>query len=322
MIEKIRTFFPEKKLTNVELCALFPEWTPEKIFQKTGIASRFIAGPEQTAGDLAFAAAEELFKETDRSKVDFLIFCTQTPDYFLPPTACLLQHRLKLGKNTGAFDMNLGCSGYIYALGLAQSLLQSGMASGVLLLNGDTYTKLLAPEDKSTRAIFGDAAAATFCSASNPNRPHSFVFGTDGSGSAQLIMKSGAMRALCAPSKTESLHMNGPEVFNFTIQAVPPLIRQILVKAQLSMEQIDFFVFHQANTFMLEHLRKKIGIPPEKFILCVEDYGNTVSATIPIALEQMQRQNKIRPGQKLLLAGFGVGLSWAGCVLEVNQPLW
>src|SRR4029077_7777553 len=132
-------------------------------FQKTGIASRFIAGPEQTAGDLAFAGAEELFKTADCSKVDFLILCTQTPDYFLPPTACLLQNRLKLSKDVGAFDMNLGCSGYIYALGLAQSLLQSGMATDALLLNADTYTKLLAPEDKSTRAIFGDAGAATLC---------------------------------------------------------------------------------------------------------------------------------------------------------------
>ena len=321
MIEKIRTFFPEKKLTNDELCSLFPEWAPDKIFQKTGIASRFIASPEQTAGDLAFGAAEELFKTEDRSKVDFVILCTQTPDYFLPPTACLLQHRLNLPKHTGAFDMNLGCSGYIYALALSQGLLQGGMANSILLLNADTYTKLLAPDDKGTRAIFGDAGAATLCSATSSNRLHSFIFGTDGNGASQLIMKSGAMRALCAPSKPESLYMNGPEVFNFTIQVVPALIRQILAKANSTMDQIDYFVFHQANTFMLEHLRKKIGIPAEKFVLCVEEYGNTVSATIPIALEQMQRQNQIKPGQKLLLAGFGVGLSWAGCVLEINQPL-
>jgi len=319
MIEKIRTFFPAKKLGNEELCSLFPEWTPEKILQKTGISSRFIAGPDETAGDMAFAAAGELLETTDRSAVDFLILCTQTPDYLLPPTSCLLQDRLKLPKHTGAFDMNLGCSGYIYGLAVASSLLQAGMATRLLLLNADTYSKLLAPEDKGTRAVFGDAGAATLCSAASKNRLHSFVFGTDGSGADQLIMKWGGMRE--QQGKSGSLHMNGPEVFNFTIQAVPPLITQVLAKAQLSIDQIDFFVFHQANTFMLEHLRRKIGIPAEKFILCLEQYGNTVSATVPIALEQMRRDDRIRPGQNILLAGFGVGLSWAGCILEVHESL-
>ena len=315
MIAAIASHFPESALTNEELAADFPEWSPEKIFQKTGIRRRHIAAPRETAADLAFRAAERLFESHDRSQVDFLLFCTQAPDYFLPASACLLQHRLGLRTGMGALDFNLGCSGYIYGLALAQSLLDGGMAEAILLLTGDTYSRFIAPEDHSTRTIFGDAAAATLLTRASRSRLHSFVFGTDGSGAAQIIVESGACRHGGAIPR---LAMNGPEVFNFTLQVVPSLVEAVLRKAGLTPDQVDLYVFHQANAFMLEHLRRKLQIPPEKFVLALENCGNTVSSTIPIALQSAHGSGALKPGSRILLAGFGVGLSWAGCILEWN----
>lgn len=327
MISKIASHLPAAVLTNDALAALYPGWTAEKILEKTGVRQRHVAADDICASDLALAAAERLFADEVRS-ADWLLFCTQTPDYMLPTTACLLQHRLGLPTGCAALDFNLGCSGYIYGLSLANSLLQSGAAGRVLLLTADTYTRLIHPQDKSTRTIFGDAGTATLLSKDSGARLHSFVLGTDGGGAEQLMVKArGARfpRPEGLPTTTDDsgnvhdpacLYMNGPEIFNFTLKAVPKLVQGVLETAGLSLAEVDLVVFHQANAFMLEHLRRKLGIPADKFVLHLEHCGNTVSSTIPLALEHLLQTGRLRPGMKVLLAGFGVGYSWGGCILE------
>lgn len=332
MIDKIAVHFPDRVLDNEELSRLYEGWSADKIYAKTGIRRRHVVQPGECASDLAVAAADKVLASSDRAEVDFILFCTQTPDYLLPTTACLIQHRMKLSTRCGAFDFNLGCSGYIYGLAMAQSLIQGGLATKLLFLVADTYSKYIHPGDKSVRTIFGDAGAATLMSAHSRSRLHSFVLGTDGSGAEQLMIRTGGARyprgeKAAEPTVDESgnvrdpncLYMNGPEIFNFTLRSVPTLVNDVLAKAGLQLAQIDSFIFHQANAYMLEHLRRKLRIPPERFEICLEECGNTVSATIPIALDAAIRAGRIKPGMKILLAGFGVGLSWGGCILEWNS---
>lgn len=307
-----------------------PKWSASKIYRKTGIRSRPVVKDELVT-DLAVGAAERLFNEhgIDRSTVDFLLLCTQSPDYFLPTTACLVQDRLGLRTSTGALDFNLGCTGFVYGLSLAQGLLSAGTASRVLLIMSETYTRHIHPLDKSTRTIFGDAAAATLLDKEDLPRIGKFVLGTDGTGGPNLIVPSGGMAhprsAETAKEETDeagnvrsmdNLYMNGPEIFSFTLRAVPDMVRQTLEKNELSAEEIDLYVFHQANRFILENLRDRLEIPEERFYIDVEETGNTVSATIPIALRNALDKGLIREGSKVLLAGFGVGYSWGATVLR------
>lgn len=335
-IKEISVFTPENKLTNKELSDIYPDWSENKIFEKTGIKSRPIANESQTAGDLAYEAAKNIFDNTSTKPgdVDFLILCTQAPDYFLPTTACLLQERLGLNKNIGALDVNLGCSGFVYGLSLAKGLIETGSAKCVLLLTADTYSKYIHPLDKSVRTLFGDAAAATVIVAEedvNRKKPFigPFVFGTDGRGAKNLIVEAGAARLsksdatgveISDPSgntrSIDNLYMNGAEVMTFSLKEVPKAASNLLDKAKISAEEIDFFVLHQANKFMLDALRKKMKIDAEKMPMFVEDYGNTVSSTIPIALFEMKKNNLIKSGEKIMLLGFGVGYSWAGCLVD------
>jgi 3-oxoacyl-[acyl-carrier-protein] synthase-3 len=327
MITHIAGYLPPSVLSNDDLAKSYPDWPAEKIYEKTGIRERRVVQTGECASDLALAAAEKLLPLGARG-ADHLLFCTQTPDYLLPTTACVLQHKLGLPTTCAALDFNLGCSGYVYGLALANSLLQSGAAHRVLLLTADTYTRLIHPQDKSTRTIFGDAGTATLLGRESEARLHSFVLGSDGSGAEQLMVKAGGARFprpddwpvtiddsgnVHAPG---CLYMNGPEIFNFTLKAVPRLVREVLDRAKLSLAEVDLVVFHQANAFMLEHLRRKLGIAPEKFVLHLEYCGNTVSSTIPLALEQAIVSGRLRRGMKVLLAGFGVGYSWGGCILE------
>lgn len=315
MIAKICSYLPDGVLTNDQLSELFPVWSAEDIFKKTGIRERRVVAAGECASDLAFHAAERALQGRDRSAIDALIFCTQSPDYRLPASACLIHARLGLSPHCSALDINQGCSGYIYGLSLAAGLIQSGQASQVLLLNADAYTSSLAPDDRATRAIFGDGAGATVLSAESLSRLSAFTFGTDGTGAEFLAMKGGGCRE---PQADPFIRMNGPEVFNFTLRAVPAVVAEILRKAGLSMEDIDLYVFHQANMFMLEHLRKKLGIPCHKLFTQLERCGNTTSASIPIALEAAISHEHIRPTHKVMLVGFGVGWSWGGCLLEWN----
>jgi 3-oxoacyl-[acyl-carrier-protein] synthase III len=332
-LKDISIYLPDTVLLNDELAAIYPEWPAEKIFEKTGICQRHIAAPEQTASDLAFEAANNLFSQKNVSpdEVDFLILCTQAPDHALPTSACILQDRLGLSKQTGALDINLGCSGFVYGLSLAKGLIETGAARCVLLLTADTYSKYIHPMDKSVRTLFGDAAAATAIVAEQSAQEAigPFVFGTDGSGAKNLIVQAGLYRmpknAETAIDETdasgnvrslENLYMNGAEVMAFSLKEVPKAVNALLEKAGRSKDNIDFYILHQANKFMLEALRKKLKVEEDKLPILVEDCGNTVSSTIPIALFKLIAQGRLHRGQQLMLIGFGVGYSWAACLLN------
>lgn len=325
-IHSIRDYLPEKVVTNEDLSREFPEWSVEKIADKTGISVRHIAAESETAADLGIFAAQRLFQDRccDPSEIDILVFCTQAPDYILPTTACVIQNRLNLRTDIPAFDINLGCSGFVYGLSVITAMMtQNGFKKG-LLITGDTYTKLIHPLDKSVRTLFGDGAAATLL-VNDTNRRDSigqFLMGSDGSGAAHLMVKAGGFRHPEAATELDSfLYMDGKEIFNFTLNIVPKLVEDVLKKNGLQIEDIDYFVFHQANQFMLSTLRKKIKIPEEKFCVAMRHFGNTVSSTIPMALAQSIRDNKIKPNDRVLLVGFGVGTSWSAVPIIVQEEL-
>jgi 3-oxoacyl-[acyl-carrier-protein] synthase-3 len=318
-VRTIRCHLPEARLTNEDLAAEFGDWSVEKIFEKTGIVVRGLAAADECASDLGVAAGRKLFAAgaVRAEEIDFLIFCTQSPDYFLPSSACVMQERLGLRTSCGAIDVNQGCSGFVYGLSLAKGLIESGTVSNVLLITGDTYSRYIGRTDRGVRTIFSDGAAATWIGAVETEMEAEaigpFVLGTDGRGAEHLIVRGGASRT--PPPAT--LHMNGPEIFTFTLRQVPGLVAQLLDKAALKLDDVDMFVFHQANRFMLEQLRKKIGIPSSKFCVNLEAYGNTVSSTIPMALEIALARGQVRAGQTIMVVGFGVGYSWAGSLLRL-----
>jgi len=328
-IKAISYYLPELTITNEDLVNEFPEWTVEKVASKIGISIRHIASLNQTAADLATLAAEKLFveHEIDRSNIDFVLLCTQSPDYFLPTSACLIQQRLGLSTSCGALDFNLGCSGYVYGLSLAKGLIAGGIAKNILLLTAETYSKHLHPKDKGNRTIFGDGASASLISTKGFAEIENFSLGTDGRGAKNLIVKSGGQRF---PDKlndlnyddggnlisSDFLYMNGSEIFNFTLEAVPILVEDTLSKNGIQKEDIDLFIFHQANKYMMNFLRRKIRIDEDKFYYYLENVGNTVSSTIPIALTEAMNENRIQLKNKILIAGFGVGYSWGGVTLQ------
>jgi 3-oxoacyl-[acyl-carrier-protein] synthase-3 len=330
VIRAISYWLPEHRLTNEDIVNKHPEWTVEKISAKTGIYERRIAEKNTFVSDLACNAAKKLFEEynINKSDIDFLLICTQSPDYFLPTTACIVQDRLGLSKNAGALDFNLGCSGYIYGLGLAKGLIASNSAKNILLITAETYSKFIHPDDKSNMTLFGDGAAATLISNNGEGLLiNELVYGTDGSGAENLIVKNGGIKNRFVKGhdiKNETgeyvanddfLYMNGGEIFKFTSENVPKLVDNILKKNNLEIGNINLFIFHQANKFMLDYIRKKIGIDEDAFFYFLDKSANTVSSTIPIALIEALNQNKIKNEDEVLLAGFGVGYSWGGCTL-------
>ncbi len=331
-IKAIAYYLPERVVTNEELVKEFSGWNVNKIAQKVGVNSRHLAASDETAGDMAEKAARILFSENNikPEEVDFIMLCTQSPDYFLPSTACILQDKLGIPKTSGAFDYNLGCSGCVYGLALAKGLVVAGIAKNVLLLTAETYSKYINPLDRSNRSIFGDGAAACLVSTKGFAKIGEFVLGCDGSGAANLIVKTGAARHRVVTNGVSEdeeghiwyddyLYMNGGAIFNFTLDTIPVLIEQILKKNELKKEDIDFYVFHQANKFMLDTLRKVCCIPEEKFHNDLLDTGNTVSSTILIGLKKSIEQRRITPGAKVLITGFGVGMSWGGTFLDFSE---
>jgi 3-oxoacyl-[acyl-carrier-protein] synthase-3 len=331
-ISGIEIELPQATLDNGQLATEFKNWTAQKILAKTGIRSRHIAGPDEFASDLAVRATQKLLARNycPREEIDCLIYCTQSPDYLLPTTACLVQERLGLPNACAAFDINLGCSGYIYGLGLAKALIESKQAKSVLFLTADTYSKYINPRDQSVRTLFGDAATATLVRAqAGPGKLSGpFVYGTDGRGKNNLIVQTRGLRqnfvneAELIPDKgggsrtVNDLFMHGPEIFSFSMKVVPEIISRLLAAAGTTLEQIDLFVFHQANLFMLEHLRDKLDVPRERFCIDMEDVGNTVSSTIPIALSRSIAAGKIKDGALVMLVGFGVGYSWGATLVR------
>jgi len=319
-IHSIDYHLPENVLDNKQLAEEFPEWSTDKIFEKIGIINRHIVSNKETALDLACYAAEKVLKNFDKKQIEFIILCTQSPDYYLPTSACILQDRLGLNKDIGAFDFNLGCSGYIYGLAIAKSLINTKIASNVLFIVSETYSRHIHKSDKSNRSIFGDGAAATLILSSPTDNIHEFVLGTDGAGKDNLIVKKGGIRWSDKSNEDFAenyLFMNGPEIFNFTLDVVPELVTDVLLKNNLTIEQIDFCIFHQANKFILEYLRKKLKVDPAKFYINMLETGNTVSATIPIALKDCLVSGLVKPGDKVLLVGFGVGYSWGATVITI-----
>lgn len=326
---KIATYFPESVLSNDDLSKLFPEWASGKIEKKIGIRERHVTAENETALDMAISVCEKLLQSEDRSVIDFVLLCTQSPDYYLPTSACIIQDRLGLRTDIGAFDYNLGCSGFVYGLSIAKGILLGGIASCVLLIMSETYTKHIHPKDKGNRSIFGDAAAAVLLDIDDVQNIQNFVLGTDGSGSQNLIIPNGGLRHRFDPFVSDwidengvnrndnCLYMNGPEIFNFTIEAVPKLIKQVLDKNRTSLEDVDYVIFHQANQYMLQYLRELIDIPANKFYIDLLDTGNTVSTTIPIALERCLQNGNIKKGDSVLLAGFGVGYSYAATIIKI-----
>lgn len=320
LIRSVEYYLPETILDNEDLSSRFPEWTAKRIEEKLGVRTRHIAAQNECSSDLAVKAAEKLLASgrVSPSAIDYVLFCTQSPDYFLPTTACLIQDRLGIPRTAGALDFNLGCSGYVYGLGLAKGLIESGQARRVLFLTGETYSKFLAPDDKSTRTIFGDAGTATLLEGceSAEELVGPFVYGTDGSGAESLIVKSGGFRDPAHPPAC--LFMGGPEIFEFTLKTVPAALDELFVRTGLGVESVDCFVFHQANKYMLQSLRVKCGIPENKFMLEMRDTGNTVSNTIPVALHDAIASGRLQPGARVALVGFGVGFSWGACMVRIT----
>lgn len=328
-IKAISYYLPQKTFSNEDLVKEFPEWSVEKVAQKIGVSERHIAGNNETSTDMAVSAAMKLFCEHSISpdQIDFVIFCTQSPDYFLPTSACIIQNELGIPVSAGALDFNLGCSGFVYGLAVAKGLIYAEIAKNVLLLTSETYSKFIHQRDKSNLTIFGDAAAATLVSINGCAKIMNFSLGTDGSGANSLIVRTGGLRnpkplkdqkfdEQGNPFSSDHLFMDGTEIFNFTLETVPLLVTDTLLKNTMSQDDIDLFVFHQANKYMLNFLRKKIKIPEEKFYYYMEKVGNTVSSTIPIALYEAMYEKRIGSGSNVLIAGFGVGYSWAGTVLK------
>lgn len=328
-IKSISYYLPEKVVTNEQLLVDFPEWSVDKVAAKVGVFSRHLAGEEETAGDMAEKAALKLFREynINPQEIDFLLLCTQSPDYYLPSTSCILQHKLGLRTNIGAFDYNLGCSGCVYGLAVAKGLIVGGIAKNVLLLTAETYNKYLHHSDKSNRSIFGDGAVACLVSSEGIAEIGEFSLGTDGGGAESLIVKTGGARQKQVTGRSvtdeeghvwydDYLYMNGGGIFNFTLEAVPELMKQVLARNGLNKDEIDYYVFHQANKFMLNTIRKVCVLPKDKFYINLETTGNTVSSTVMIGLKNCLENGHIVQGMRVMVTGFGVGLSWAGCVLK------
>jgi 3-oxoacyl-[acyl-carrier-protein] synthase III len=320
-------YLPEEILGNDALAELYSGWSAERFESKTGIKERRVARVDEFTSDLAVSAANKLFAQgvVKREDIDFILLCTQTPDYFLPTTACLVQERLGIPTTAGALDFNLGCSGYVYGLGLAKGLVETGQANRVLFITADTFTRLVHPLDRSVRTIFGDGASATLIEAVEEDEVQigPFVYGTDGSGAAHLIVPAGAMKEPRSPETAveiqgdhgsirsrESLYMNGRRVLNFGVDTVPKVIDDLCAKAGKTKDDFDLFLLHQANEYMLRQLQVACDIPEERMPIAMQWCGNTVSSTIPLALCSCLENGSLKPGMNLMMVGFGVGLSW------------
>lgn len=332
-IKHISYHLPDKIFSNDDFFSIFPDSKKNlDTFKKIGIKKRHIVADGELASDLAVKSAQKLFNKysIDSNLIDFVLFCAQEFDYYTPTTACVIHERLKLPKNCGALDFNLGCSGYPYGLSIAKGLIEGVGVKNVLLLTASTLTRKVHPKDRSLRFLFGDAACATLISSRENDGIHNFVFGTDGAGAEKIIIKDGGARNNIESSSHDEIiddfgnitsrahmDMNGVSVFSFSVKTAPALVNELLVKNDKQLEDIDLFIFHQANLFIIEAIRKKINIPEHKVFNYIELVGNTVSSSIPIALYEAIKSGRAKKGDTILLAGFGVGLSWSGTIITL-----
>jgi len=342
-INAISFYLPEETLSNERIIEEYHYYggtddaiTSDSIIQQCGIKNRHICPLKDTAKDLGNEASTQLFHEwnIDKKDIDYIIFVSDALEYKGPTTACIMQYNLGLREDLGAIDLLHGCTGWIYGLNLAKSLLLSKTASKVLLVTADVPSKVIHPIDVEIRSIFSDAGAATLIS----DQPltnglnaciQDFVFGTDGDGEKSLWVERSGTREPAdvawlsqhenLPNKLVAgrLHMSSSKIFLFAFRRVPKLIEAILNKHQVRKEDVDYFVLHQANGTMLNFLRKRMKIPEEKFIICIEQTGNTVSASIPLAMKLQMDKKKFKKGDTILVAGFGIGYSWGGTLLKL-----
>lgn len=333
VIKNIEYIFPNNGYTNDELSIMHPHYDFSKFDTKVGILKRYWVEENETALDLAVKACNKLFQKVKKEDIDFIIYCTQSPEFILPTTACILQDKLGLRKEIGAFDFNLGCSGYIYGLSMAKGFINSKQAKNVLLVTAETYSKYINKNDMSNLGIFGDAATATLVSWSESEECiKDFLFGTDGSGYDKLIVKNGASANQTDPNaelKTygsgnqytdNDIYMDGPAIFNFTNEVIPKFTLELLKKNNLDVDTCNLIIYHQANKFMLDFMRKKIKVEKDKFYVNLEEGGNTVSCTIPIAIKRWSEETSVSfPVNNIALVGFGVGLSWGGTVIRLEN---
>jgi 3-oxoacyl-[acyl-carrier-protein] synthase-3 len=318
---------PARRVTNDHFRSTFSDAEIGDVIKMVGVEARHWAAPDQTAGDLCEAAALRLLDRLgwEPTSVDALIFVSQTPNQRLPATACELHGRLGLASTCQAFDVGLGCSGYAYGLWLASALISAG-CKRVLLLAGDTLSRLLDPQDRGTALLFGDAGTASALEASKEAAPIHFVLGTDGAGARNLVVQTGGFRAVVPDARRPesydpaTLFMDGGAVFSFTLKAVPALVRDTLARAGATVDEVDALVLHQANRFMLNHIAKKVGIDPARTPINIDRYGNTNSASIPLVLATDLAARLVAEPMRLMMAGFGVGYSWGG-VYMTTAPL-
>lgn len=306
----------------------------KRFMKKIGVESRHVVTSE-SAGDLALSAAEKLFAthDLDRHATDFILLCTQNPDYQMPHTSARLQDALGLSKHVGTLDIGLGCSGYVYSLAVAKALIEAGLAKNILLLTSSVYTKYINLRDKSTRPLFGDGATATWLEAVDESQPSldAFVFGSDGSRYDKLIIPVGGSKN--PPRETPEVFaeddnhnyrsnyevfMDGMAITYFTLREIPKLVDDVLTAAKLTRADLDYCIFHQANKFMMTYLRDKANLNDVPFHNDISTTGNIVSGSVPLAIEQVVESHGAADLKRVMLAGFGVGLSWAGCIADLS----
>lgn len=323
----IAAALPERVVTNEELAALHPSWDIHRVAAKTGVLERRWAAADETSLDLGERAARDLIARFGADEIDALLFCTQTPDHPMPPNSTLLQDRLGLPAQSAALDFTLACSGYIYGLWLADSLVRSHAARRVLLITAETYSKLMHPDDRGPITLFGDGGAATLIGKGD-GHIGAFELGTDGGKSEAFRVPAGGARLPRSAETTivrsddqggcrsqEHLHMQGTKVLDFVKREIPGCVTRLLEKEGLTLDDIGLVVSHQASRMSLEYLQRALRIPAEKMCDYMEKVGNTVSASIPLALDQAVAEGRVRRGDRVLLIGFGVGLSWGATVL-------
>lgn len=319
---------PERILTNGDLERLHPSWNMPEVAKRTGVQQRHIASSDETALDLAVDACRRVVGRTGTKKIDAIIFCTQTPDQIMPPNSCLLQTRLGLPTRTLAYDFSLACSGYVYGLFMAKSFIVSNAVDRVLLVTADTYSKLIHPDDRATMTLFGDGAAATLIEAGEPGIGE-FVMGTDGSQGSCFEVPAGGARlprscetAVAHPDRhgnrrsLENIHMDGPGVLAFVQREVPPAVQEVLDRGAVRPSDVDLVILHQASKMASDYLERVLDLPRARFFSNIESVGNTVSASIPMAIRDAELAGILTKGMKVLLVGFGVGLSWGVCVVD------
>jgi 3-oxoacyl-[acyl-carrier-protein] synthase-3 len=318
-IKSIETALPRNSFKISSLKKKNPTWDIEKIVEKTGIEKIWYSKKNQTALDLAYEASKKILKKNNKKLIDTILYVTQSPEYFLPSSSCILQHKLGLNKNVKALDINLGCSGFIYALFVASSLIQNKMSKNILIVCADTYTKFIENSDRTNKTIFSDGASATLVSKSKKKCIGNFLMGTDGSGYKDLMVENGAARAGFGNHKKPKLFMHGSKVFMFTLTNIPQSIEKLLAMSQIKKKNIKVFFFHQGSKVILDNLKNSLKLADNQVYNNLRFLGNTVSSTIPFSLKQAFKEKKIKKNDLLILSGFGVGLSWGSCVIKWNN---